>query len=233
MTEMELSVLDGLSGLLTGPGGAVLRLFLAALLGGAVGVERETSNKPAGFRTHILISLGAALFTELSIGMAYSVEGFRADPGRIAAQIVTGIGFLGAGTILQGKGNIVGLTTAASIWVVAAIGMAVGAGFPLLAITTTVLAVVALRVLWRYEKRLQRRVPSERRLEVEMGQDPELLEAIERIGGTAGAAMELIEVHRIDDHYVASFRMRGTHTGREAAVRALLGKTGIHRITVR
>jgi putative Mg2+ transporter-C (MgtC) family protein len=230
---MELPVLDGLFGLLAEPGGAVLRLLLAALLGGAVGVERETSHKPAGFRTHILISLGAALLTELSIGISFSVEGFRADPGRIAAQIVTGVGFLGAGTILQGKGNIVGLTTAASIWVVAAIGMAVGAGFPLLAITTTVVAVVALRVLWRFEKQLARRAPAERRLEVEMGQDPELLEAIEHLCETAGAAMELIEVHRIDDHYVASFRMRGTDAGREAAVRALLGQTGIHRITVR
>jgi putative Mg2+ transporter-C (MgtC) family protein len=230
---MDIPLLDGLFGLVAEPGGAVLRLLLAAILGGALGVERETSHKPAGFRTHILISLGAALFTELSIGMAISTEGFLADPGRIAAQIVTGVGFLGAGTILQGKGNIVGLTTAASIWVVAAIGMAVGAGFPLLAITTTVVAFVALRVLWQFEKRLARRAPAERRVEVELGQDPELLEAIERLGDASGTAMELIEVHRIDDHYVASFRMRGTDAGREAAVRALIGQTGIHRITVR
>ncbi|MEO5511502.1 MAG: MgtC/SapB family protein, partial [Longimicrobiales bacterium] len=109
----------------------VLRLLLAAALGGMIGLEREASGKPAGFRTNLLICLGAALLMEISKKVAFDSfarTGVPADPGRIAAQIVSGIGFLGAGTIMQSRGGIVtGLTTAATLWVVAAIGMAVGA----------------------------------------------------------------------------------------------------------
>jgi putative Mg2+ transporter-C (MgtC) family protein len=107
----------------------LLKLGLAILLGGIVGFERELAGKPAGLRTNILICLGAALLMDLStrIGM---VDGARiGDPGRIAAQIVSGVGFLGAGTIMQGGGTVTGLTSAATIWVVAAMGMAVGGGF--------------------------------------------------------------------------------------------------------
>jgi putative Mg2+ transporter-C (MgtC) family protein len=90
-----------------------LRLIVAAILGGAIGVERERHDRPAGMRTHLLVSLGAAAFTILSI---FSF-GAGSDPGRVAAQIVTGIGFLGAGSIIKGQGTVTGLTTAASLWV--------------------------------------------------------------------------------------------------------------------
>src|SRR5207253_1246753 len=111
---------------------ALLRLFLAALLGSAVGLERELRDREAGLRTHLLVSLGSALFTVVS---AYGFHDFlvrggtevRTDPTRIAAQIVTGIGFLGAGAIIRQGLSVRGLTTAATLWVVAAIGMAVGA----------------------------------------------------------------------------------------------------------
>ena len=105
--------------------GYAIRLLLAAVLGAAVGLEREIHGHPAGMRTHLLVSLGAAGFTVLSIA-AFPAAG--ADPARVAAQIVTGIGFLGAGAILKQGVTITGLTTAASLWVVAAIGMAAGAG---------------------------------------------------------------------------------------------------------
>src|SRR5690554_2045638 len=106
----------------------LIRLLLAAILGGLIGLEREISGKPAGLRTNILICVGAALLTELSLGIGLlTPERPNADPARIAAQIVSGIGFLGAGTIIQARGSVVGLTTAATLWVVAAIGMAVGA----------------------------------------------------------------------------------------------------------
>ncbi len=118
----------------------VLRLLLAAGLGAAIGWQRERANKPAGLRTHILICLGAALFT---VTGAFGFVG--GDPGRVAAGIVTGVGFLGAGAILHRQGGIVvGLTTAASIWTVAAIGMAVGAGQVLLALVATVIAMIVL-----------------------------------------------------------------------------------------
>ena len=108
------------------------KLLLATLLGGAIGLERELAGKPAGLRTNILICVGAALFTQLSVDIArigFTPDGRPyGDTTRIAAQIVSGIGFLGAGAILHGEGAVVGLTTAATIWVVAAIGTAVGAG---------------------------------------------------------------------------------------------------------
>lgn len=110
----------------------LLRLLLAMLLGGLVGLERERSNHAAGLRTHILVCLGSALIMMLSI---YGFKDFahelnvRIDPARLATAVITGVGFLGAGTILFTGKSITGLTTAASIWVVAAIGLASGAGF--------------------------------------------------------------------------------------------------------
>ena len=123
------------------------KLALATILGGVIGWEREASGKAAGLRTNILICVGAALLTELSMvfGTLVSSSGQPSDPSRIAAQIVTGIGFLGAGTIMQAKGNVTGLTTAATLWVVAAIGMTVGAGAFLEATGTTLLV---LSILW-------------------------------------------------------------------------------------
>jgi putative Mg2+ transporter-C (MgtC) family protein len=97
------------------------RLAVGLVLGAVIGFERELHRQPAGFRTHSLVALGSALFTIIS---AYGFAGSSVDPTRIAAQIVSGIGFIGAGTILQHRGNIRGLTTAASLWSVAAIGMA-------------------------------------------------------------------------------------------------------------
>lgn len=121
----------------------VLRLILAALFGGIIGIEREASHRFAGLRTQVLVSVGSALITLTSI-YAFSNNG-PVDPSRIAAGIVTGIGFLGAGAIIKARAQMVkGLTTAASLWVVAAIGMAVGAGFYLGAGLTTVLIFVVL-----------------------------------------------------------------------------------------
>lgn len=136
----------------------LIKLLVAVALGSAVGLERELSGKASGLRTTILICVGAALFTHLSI--AIGLIGF-ASPGqpygdvtRIAAQIVTGIGFLGAGAILHERGGIVGLTTAATIWVVAAIGMAVGSGAYAPAVGTTVVVCLVLVGLRPVERRL-------------------------------------------------------------------------------
>ena len=121
---------------------AGLRLLLAAVLSALVGYERERSHKPAGLRTHILIGMGAALFTLVSI---YGFSGV-VDPARVAAGVVTGIGFIGAGVIFRGmKGDkVVGITTAASVWVTAAIGVAAGCGMYAISILTTVITVIVL-----------------------------------------------------------------------------------------
>ena len=134
----------------------LLKLMLAVVLGGAIGLEREIKAKPAGLRTNILICVGAALLSDVSIRIGLVAGQRIGDPGRIAAQIVSGIGFIGAGTIMQGGGTITGLTSAATIWVVAAIGIAIGAGFYIEAAGSGVLVMVVLAWLTRVENRVRR-----------------------------------------------------------------------------
>jgi putative Mg2+ transporter-C (MgtC) family protein len=131
----------------------LLRLLLAAGLGAAIGLEREFRRKPAGLRTNILIALGAALFTMVSIALAH--DGGTTD--RVAAQIVTGIGFLGAGAIMRTGENVHGMTTAATIWVNAAVGMAAGAGEYVMASVATGVTLVVLFVLPPFEAYFDRR----------------------------------------------------------------------------
>lgn len=126
------------------------KMLIAILAGGGIGLERELRGKPAGLRTNILICVGSALLMDLSMRIALRYSG---DPGRIAAQVVTGIGFLGAGTILHTRGTISGLTSAATIWVVAAIGLTAGAGYYFEALAATVTVMVVLRGLGWAEQR--------------------------------------------------------------------------------
>lgn len=135
------------------PGSALLRLLVAALAGGLIGLEREMRRQTAGLRTHILICIGATLLTLLSIWMPQSFGLDRGDPTRIAAQIVSGIGFLGAGAIVKIGNNTKGLTTAASIWSVAALGMAIGGGMWLPAMGALVLILATLTLLEPVERR--------------------------------------------------------------------------------
>jgi putative Mg2+ transporter-C (MgtC) family protein len=133
----------------------VLRLLLSALAGGIVGMEREASNRPAGLRTHILVTLGSALIMLISM---YGFQGLGTDnsggePARLAAQVVSGIGFLGAGTILRTGNDIRGLTTAASIWVCGGIGLAIGNGYYIGGIVTTVIVLFSLRSLGVMQKK--------------------------------------------------------------------------------
>ena len=131
----------------------IARLTIAAFLGGIVGLERQQRHKSAGLRTHILVSLGSCLVMLISYKLYAGVQGLtNADPARLAAQVVSGIGFLGAGTIMKEGLTIKGLTTAASLWVVAGVGLAVGAGYYVGAVTTTVLSVLALTYLPRFER---------------------------------------------------------------------------------
>src|SRR5271170_6261526 len=126
------------------------RLLLAALLGGIVGLERELRHKPAGLRTNMLICFGSALFTIISYEMAGDVGG---DHTRIAAQIIPGIGFIGAGVVIRERGTIIGITSAATIFVVASIGTAVGAGLPVTGIFTALLLLGSLVIIGHLEQR--------------------------------------------------------------------------------
>jgi putative Mg2+ transporter-C (MgtC) family protein len=145
------------------------RLAVGLVLGALIGFEREFHRQPAGFRTHSLVALGSALFTIIS---AYGFAGPTVDPTRIAAQIVSGIGFIGAGTILHHGGGIRGLTTAASLWSVAAIGMAAGAGLLFMAAIGTLLILVVLTLFDRVEEIARRRM-IDRPPEPEAGNGPE------------------------------------------------------------
>ena len=129
--------------------GAIGRLLLACLLGAAIGLEREISRKAAGVRTNLLISMGAAFFTLLSAVLAGGAD----DKGRVASNIVQGIGFLGAGLIIHNRSRVSGLTSAASVWVVASIGMACGAGLYAAAIVAAVTVVLALKIVGFLERR--------------------------------------------------------------------------------
>lgn len=128
-------------------GEQILSIVIAALLGGAIGLEREYRSKEAGFRTHFLVGLGSGLFMVLSLyGFEdfIGIQGIQRDPSRIAAQVVSGIGFIGAGCIIFQKNAVKGLTTAAGLWVTSAIGMAAGAGMYLLSVVATILVLLCL-----------------------------------------------------------------------------------------
>lgn len=133
----------------------VFRIILAGIFGGIIGLERESQNKSAGFRTHILVCIGSALIMLVSEEMFFLFHGqTNADPARIAAQVVSGIGFLGAGTIMREGVNVKGLTTAASLWVVAGVGLAVGIGFYFGAALTTGVIFLTLIYLGKVERQM-------------------------------------------------------------------------------
>ncbi len=174
----------------------LLKLGLAVLLGGVIGLEREIAGKPAGLRTNILICVGAALLTDVSMHIVVGADGTRlGDPSRLAAQIITGVGFLGAGTIMQARGTITGLTSAATIWVVSAIGITVGAGAFLEAAGAGLLVALVLAGLGNIEHRLRR---ARRVLSCTIRAKPGFpLTELESMLGTSGIS---ITSRRVFDH---------------------------------
>lgn len=136
----------------------IFRILISAVIGGLIGMEREVSNRPAGLRTHVLVTMGAALIMLISIDGFNEVGVGRSDPARMAAQVVSGIGFLGAGTIMVRKDRIDGLTTAASLWVSAGIGLGIGAGYYVGSIVTGIIVLLTLMSLGMFERKfLERR----------------------------------------------------------------------------
>ncbi len=215
--------------------GLLGRLLLAAVLGGIVGFEREIAGKPAGLRTNLLICVGSALFTELSVEItrfsAGSGPGPRPDPGRIAAQIVTGIGFLGAGTILRSHGRISGLTTAATVWVVAAIGVAVGARAFAAAVGTTVLVMFSLSLLGRMERYVSPRRRVFRRYAIEVEPDPELLAHAQEGFRAEGMAVRIVSLEKRPDCFGATLHVTGPVQGHERVADGLLGHPGVRKLS--
>lgn len=187
----------------------VLRIALAGLLGGLVGLEREFSDQPAGFRTHILVSLGAALFT---VAGAYGIADFyggddvvRFDPTRIAAQVVTGIGFLGAGAILRQGITVRGLTTAASLWVTAAIGLAVGLGYIEGALAVSIGALLVLYPVKQIERRVLPRLKRGHvKMRIDMDTELKLSDLAERVESMGAKVEGLKIVTEGDERHLAA-----------------------------
>ena len=181
-----------------------LRLALAAVLGGAVGLERELAGKPAGLRTNLLIAMGAALFTHVSLAIpALTGSG---DPARVAAQVVAGVGFLGAGTIIHARHAVHGLTSAATVWVVAGLGVAVGVGVEHDAVLATLIVLVALTALRAVEQRCLRRDS----LSLTLAFTGEAPDAATLVGGSSCHLSRVERTSRPDGSGVLGLSWRGT-----------------------
>jgi putative Mg2+ transporter-C (MgtC) family protein len=204
----------------------LLRLGLAVLCGGAIGMEREVSGKPAGLRTNILICVGATLFTVLSLRLA----GARGDPARVAAQILPGVGFIGAGTILHARGAVTGLTSAATIWVVAAIGMALGAGAYTEALGTALLVMLVLAGLGYLETHVARRA-THSRLQIHAKPETSVLDELESVVRRTGLDLTRVESRRENVDLVIELEVRGPKRLHEQAMLAILHHPGVRTVS--
>jgi putative Mg2+ transporter-C (MgtC) family protein len=199
-----------------------VRLIAAAALGAVIGLEREIHDHPAGMRTHLLVSVGSAGFTVLSIA-AFPAPG--ADPARIAAQIVTGIGFLGAGAILKEGATIRGLTTAASLWATAAVGMAAGAGAWITALTITVIVVVSLWPLRLVADRVIGRDPHIVRMRLLVDDPRALSDVIAVITKAGGRMSHLTTTVRQGARQAAEVEVTARDLATGAAITAAVART--------
>jgi putative Mg2+ transporter-C (MgtC) family protein len=189
----------------------IIRLVLAAILGGVIGLEREVKRKPAGLRTNMFICFGAAMFTVLSHRLASSWGG---DHTRIAAQIIPGIGFIGAGSILRSRGSVTGLTTAATLFVVASIGMAAGAGLYLPAIFATLVILLALSMLGWFEAHFNlKSVPMTYAAQGESAD--ELLSIVNRVLEEERQLMQTVQIGHSNDHFRVQFSVEATQKEHE------------------
>ncbi len=194
----------------------ITRLLLAVFLGGLIGLEREFSRKPAGLRTNTFICFGAAMYTVLSVRLG------GGDAVRIAAQIIPGIGFIGAGSILHAKNSVSGLTTAATLFVVASIGMATGGGLYLIAIFATMVILVALRLLGGFELRFNLK-PRLIHYEVAGEQAEELTTEINEILEDLDLMMESVQVNKGRELYRVKFAVEGTRVQQAALIERFHG----------
>jgi putative Mg2+ transporter-C (MgtC) family protein len=203
-----------------------IKLVIAAALGGVIGIERQIRGKPAGLRTNMLICMGATLFMVISLKMGDVFGG--GERTRIAAQIITGIGFLGAGAVLHSHGFVMGLTTAATIWVVAGVGMAIGAGMYGAAIAATVLAIITLYLLGFLEGHLEGRSGIQLRLVVE--QLSEGLEAVHRVLQAHGLTAVDLGFKREGHHYRLWFHIAATRETIQEVLNSLGREPMIHEV---
>ncbi|NLY17774.1 MAG: MgtC/SapB family protein [Clostridiaceae bacterium] len=187
----------------------LLRLFVAAILGGIVGIERENQKRAAGLRTHILVSLGSALVMVTSEYMFKAYSGLTdIDPARLGAQVISGIGFLGAGTIIKQGTSVRGLTTAASLWAVACIGLATGTGFYTAAVIAAAIVFLTLVFLRKFENILIRKSKTTPEIMIRMDNKPGKLGEVASYIGKSGANITNVEIETDDeDKLIVNFTL--------------------------
>jgi putative Mg2+ transporter-C (MgtC) family protein len=210
--------------------GLLLKLGLATLLGGVIGLERELSGKPAGLRTNILICIGATLFTVVSIHMIPLGQEGRLDASRIPAQIVSGVGFIGAGAILHARGSVTGLTSAATIWVVAAIGVALGTSAYIEAVGT---ALLVMLVLWglRSVERLVARQSAKSHVFVHARPEASAPEEIEALMRRSGLDVDRFVIRKENVDLVLELELRGPKRLHDQAMIALLHHPAVRTVS--
>jgi putative Mg2+ transporter-C (MgtC) family protein len=207
---------------------AMVRLVLAAVLGGIIGLERELKRKPAGLRTNMFICFGSAMFTILSTELAGKFG--IGDHTRIAAQIIPGIGFIGAGSILHDKGGVSGITTAATIFVVASIGMAAGGGLYLVAIFSTMLIYLALHLLGILERQLNLKPLTMTYIVTAERTADELVSEINSILEGQGKEMQAMHLSRSGEMEKMVFRVDGTRHEHKELMNRLRQSTDLSRL---
>lgn len=203
------------------------RLLLAAVLGGMIGFERQLKRRPAGLRTNMLICFGAALFTILSAELA---AGFGGERTRIASQIIPGIGFIGAGSILRDRAGVTGLTTAATIFVVASVGMACGGGSYWLATFSAVLIVICLAVLGRMETQFNLKAQVMHYTMVSDRSADELLEQVNAVLDEHDKQMQGMRLSKLNGQKKIVFSVEGTHSEHKELLERLRQSTGLENI---
>jgi len=204
----------------------LLQLALAILLGGAIGLEREMSGKPAGLRTNILICMGATLFTALSVQLALG----RGDPARIAAQILPGIGFIGAGSILHARGSVTGLTSAATIWMVAAIGMAIGGHAYEDALGSALLVILVLHGLGWLEQAIGR-TSARSHLLIHARPDATAIEDLEDLVRRSGLEIDRTASRLENVDLVVDFDLRGPKRLHDQVLIGVLHHPGVRSVS--
>lgn len=198
----------------------ILKLVLAVALGGLIGIERETSQKPAGFRTNILVCIGSAMMMSMAVGL---IQGSNATPDtlvRMAAGVVTGIGFLGAGTIIHARGMVIGLTTASTLWVVAGLGLLIGVGYYIPALILTALIIATLVAFRKIEEIYLKKHIFHYHLKFK--EQPDLLSKLRKVSFHHGIKLERLSIKKEGESLVISFSAVGSEEKEQEFNEALM-----------
>ncbi|MCK4646594.1 MAG: MgtC/SapB family protein [Candidatus Aminicenantes bacterium] len=185
-----------------------LKLLLAVALGGIVGLERESSHKPAGFRTNVLICVGATMMMILSVLILHEQKADGDSLSRIAAGVITGIGFIGAGTIIQARGSVLGLTTAATLWAVAGLGLVIGAGYYWIAIVFASLILLTLIIFGYVERQYFKKAPYRYRIKTQQTKD--ILANIKKLASHEGLKFQQLTIKKEEDFSIIDLSFQAT-----------------------